>query len=390
MGFKLFLFILTIFNGLSVGHGAIKSAVGENLLFDSQSNDQIDAVIGDGKLGIGVIDPSANLHVAGLSILDEMNVSSVVMPFQTISDHASVLSDESLVFVDSSLKSLSVQLPDPSVNLGKIYHLKKRTSKNQVLIHSNGNLIDDKYQSSLLDLGHVQLVSNGSEWMTLTQYNLNSSFSSNLIAWFPFDEPNTDRSLDITENELIANRINYASSSEGWTEGVSGNAIQLDGVDDSLEVDSNQLFDSVVDLSITFWLKFNTLSSGYVLALSNNPSGGSARGVRITYNTGGNQIKSTTKLAYDPFTGVNQPRVSSGVVQLDTWIFVSYSYDADGKIRIGMDDSFSTNDALGSYLINGYELKVGNFHGAIDDLRIYDKALSQNEILELYESYQTP
>jgi hypothetical protein len=82
--------------------------------------------------------------------------------------------------------------------------------------------------------------------------------------------------------------------------------------------------------------------------------------------------------------------VSSGVVSLDTWFFVSYSYDADGSIQIGMDSSFATATAIGQNIIDGFALTTGGFHGAIDDLRIYNKALSQTEIEQLKESYPTP
>lgn len=172
-----------------------------------------------------------------------------------------------------------------------------------------------------------------------------------------------------------------------FTTGVFGRAFGFDGIDGFVAVpDDDSLDMGLGDFSITFWLKTETTwrivldkrtaipNRGYHVFLQNG-----APGLQLKDPTG------TTKF-------VGTQLVSDG-----RYHFVAITVDRDGFGRIWVDDNapdlFDPGVRPGS-LANDTELRIGRqsdafggagyMDGAIDDLRIYDRALSEDEVSYMY------
>jgi len=88
--------------------------------------------------------------------------------------------------------------------------------------------------------------------------------------------------------------------------------------------------------------------------------------------------------------------IGSSIIQLNNWVYLSASYDGQ-KLRLylncNLTDSSQANfysySTAGSLLIGSASWCIGcsqlNFHGKIDDIRIYSCALSNSEIQALYQ-----
>ena len=86
---------------------------------------------------------------------------------------------------------------------------------------------------------------------------------------------------------------------------------------------------------------------------------------------------------------------SDSTYSADTWNHVVLTIERNGNayfyINGVQDGSKSVNDIAIPFskdlLIGGYDKRALFFNGSIDDVRIYNRALSQAEITLLYNSY---
>jgi hypothetical protein len=177
-----------------------------------------------------------------------------------------------------------------------------------------------------------------------------------------------------------------------------GKAYEFDGNDDGISVDNVSLadFQPNESFSINFWI--NKLSDSDRGIINNTPST-NAEGWRITARQG-NFINFNIGSSGGDKYSVKTP---SNAFSLNDWQHVVCTYngsqdvsgmniyingekqtlgvwDNDSGVSINYDD----NIRIGS---NYNQNSSWYFDGKIDDVRIYDRALSESEIKSLYESY---
>lgn len=122
----------------------------------------------------------------------------------------------------------------------------------------------------------------------------------------------------------------------------------------------------------------------------------------------------TVTYPYTDFIHFNDTIYCKGIsvsksIRLDgNWHMCSLVFDGDGGITVGCDDSFSTGSANPTYMTANSEIYVGNpnvgttttqgyrVYGYIDCFRFFNRALSQSELVDHYNSgkglelYQLP
>lgn len=176
-------------------------------------------------------------------------------------------------------------------------------------------------------------------------------------------------------------------TSAAWTNGASGHtnaSLYLDGTDDYIESANN--FGSYKELTISAWIKTtstksegNTLISniydfgsgwqGILLNIGRNTAG------KVAYYAGGGWIESTS------------PNYNSG-----QWINIIVTHDSTGTVKF-YKNAILDGTATGKTLTNsttplfiGYE-RSGTpryFQGQIDDVRLYNYALTEEQVKVLY------
>ncbi|UCE98880.1 MAG: LamG domain-containing protein [Planctomycetota bacterium] len=210
----------------------------------------------------------------------------------------------------------------------------------------------------------------------------------NLISHWKFDEGSGTIAYD------------SAGSNDGtlvngptWTTGKIDGALDFDGVDDY--VDCGNTFASVTGSatkSIMAWVKPKTTdcsSGGLVIDLYRRSDSSSAFKIRAHGNPAiwrAGYMKTPTTYGY----------FDSGVAVATEWTHIALVQDSsdvgvyiNGVWRNGVSDgaapsiSNPPNASVGAYVYYGSALDC--FNGTIDDVRIYDKALTAEEIQELYQ-----
>lgn len=162
--------------------------------------------------------------------------------------------------------------------------------------------------------------------------------------------------------------------------GKFGNGIDFDGVDDGVTVvDSNNTLDMQGDFSISFWSKPETSKIAEIIAKKE------AGNFEIYQNSLDLNIR---------VNGLNSPLEVVNYFVLNEWVHTMISYDkTQGKIKLYKNGILLTvGDNNNEVSINDYNLNIGayqdgqyGFDGKIDEVRIYNRALSPDEVKKLYE-----
>lgn len=222
--------------------------------------------------------------------------------------------------------------------------------------------------------------------------NTNQSNPSGLVAHYPFDGD----ANDVSGNGNHAT-VNNNASLVNDRFGGSNRAYHLDGVDDNIVLPPFR-FGSAFTISL--WVKHSERTSTQVL-FSKKPDS-TIESFQLIYNGEGSYRA-------EVYSGDNQAvgRFAPTTIQNGVWKHIAVSYNGgnipssvaiyeQGVRTDAMDyteGAFSTfNDLLvqseiGSNLNNGDGTR---FKGAVDDVRIYDRALSSAEVTTLFTGGSTP
>ena len=200
-----------------------------------------------------------------------------------------------------------------------------------------------------------------------------------LVGWWKFDESTgtiaSDSSGNGNNGALKGNPV--------WrpTGGVSGGAIELSGKGDYVEISNEANFDINDKITISTWVNITDVPQEWTGIVTKGDSA----------------WRLSTSFAKNIFHfGVSSSAYLNGQATVDSgqWHNVVCVYDGqkmsiyvDGKIDFSRlwTRPIGTNDfpvCIGENI----ELKDHCFHGLIDDVRIYNYALSQDEIIELFNS----
>jgi hypothetical protein len=214
--------------------------------------------------------------------------------------------------------------------------------------------------------------------------------ADHLVAAYAFDE-----SAGATTADSSGNGNTGTLHGAGFVAGRHGNALAFDGAGDYAEATNSASLDlGGAGLTIAFWARIESTSSGvdYVIvgkpwSASSMPSPFYQYGVE--YSNSGN--KTVDFFFGDPSGGLHGPyRMGAAPA---TWTHVAYTCDGS-TVRGYLDgvERLSSADAA-SLTARGHSLRLGVdgayqqfYDGALDDLRIYDRALTAVEIQSVMET----
>jgi hypothetical protein len=208
-----------------------------------------------------------------------------------------------------------------------------------------------------------------------------------LVGWWTFDEGNGTTAYDSSgfgNNGTLTN-FNWTATS-GWTTGKIGKALSFDGVDDYVGIPHSNSLDLVNAFTVSVWVKYNTLSQAEVILWKGT-------GYDPTYGLGTIAAENGFRYWWTK-SGV---RYSSNLIpiQAGIWNYIVFTYDGsimkcylngvDRNVNNSVSaplDSFAQSLLIGKRLISEYV----PFNGLIDEVRIYNRALSADEIKVLYDA----
>jgi hypothetical protein len=201
-----------------------------------------------------------------------------------------------------------------------------------------------------------------------------------LVGWWRFDEGSGTVAGDSSGNGN--NGTIYGAT---WVPGKYGDALNFDGTDDYVEIPNSASLDPSI-FTITAWIDISAYSP-YLCPIVDRTtySGGYSLWVGGTgYNTG--------KLELTGGFG-NQATSSLITVPLNQWVFVAAVWNGS-TTTFYMNTTSETRTGYSFQDIGSLTTRIGNerwafggqfFNGVIDEVHIYNRALSANEIQQSFQ-----
>jgi hypothetical protein len=223
-----------------------------------------------------------------------------------------------------------------------------------------------------------------------------SGLSCGLVGYWTFDGKDMVGGVarDRSGNGNNGNLINIATSTF-YALGKIGQGLKFDGIDDVLTKDSptNLTFNTAFTLSA--WIKtgskttstkeivgrWDGIEYGYMLAMNQNSSDNKIK-ILLDKDVGGGSVDAA--------------RSSVNAVNDDKWHHIVGVYDGPNtRLDLYVDGVLSTASLEGtipaSISSQSRPIYIGNdngsfraYQGSIDDVRIYNRAISSTEVLQLY------
>ncbi len=170
-----------------------------------------------------------------------------------------------------------------------------------------------------------------------------------------------------------------------WTTGKMGGAIQLDGVDDLILIPySASLGIGAADYTVGIWFKFTDAIVQRGLFDDRNLDIGTKWAFYF-------ELQGTGSLIFDSYGFGYSGILATPVLTAGQWYHIMVVRDSTaGKIKMYLNGAYLSqiNDAGDSSSTNDIRIGDGYSHlrwsGVVDDARIYDTALSAEEIHNLY------
>jgi len=226
--------------------------------------------------------------------------------------------------------------------------------------------------------------------------NVKADLTTGLVGYWSFDKGNAEDESGNGRNGIV-----YGAS---IVEGKSGNAFIFDGDDDYIDLGDDPDFDITGDITITLWFKTDTPQLGFMVSnLDNiNPDNGYDLAIGYTFSVNpGETINFRLASNSNGPSGYDSAQTVSSFTD-GLWHFLTAIYTPNGVSRpkIYIDTVEQSLSYYGIPLSSigaspGYHLKIAeyspssgyfNFNGTLDEIRIYNRALSLQEIQYLYNN----
>ncbi|MBI3231684.1 MAG: fibronectin type III domain-containing protein [Candidatus Doudnabacteria bacterium] len=211
-----------------------------------------------------------------------------------------------------------------------------------------------------------------------------ASSAPNLVAEYHFDETSGTTTADSSGN---GNNGTLVNGPVWTTNGKIGSALVFDGVNDYVDAGNSPSLNPANQITIAAWAKPSSIAqSQFIVAKDNVPAGTLQYFLRFQGSSG---VRFAIRTSVDNYFTVSTPTA----IATNTWYHVVGVYDGSTmKVYVNGTLLGSTN-VSGLMANNGVNVRIGRrqdtalpFNGVIDEVKIYDRALSQSEVMGLYDN----
>ncbi|MCK5284861.1 MAG: hypothetical protein KAJ86_04660 [Alphaproteobacteria bacterium] len=246
---------------------------------------------------------------------------------------------------------------------------------------------------------------NGTAWIAMgtkiddggSQINVNAlspdDLTKDLVGHWPLDDGTGSSTAADNAQSNDGTLINMDAAND-WVAGEVGEALDFDGDNDQVEISGNLILGKA-EASICFWMYY----TGGVIARDYTPVAhfqGGYHGWKVYIDDIAGTTGHTDTISFLP-NSLSSTVIegSDNLVKQNEWMHVCTTFKGSTFIRLYIDGELDTEvtasvpNTIVSYA--GGPLKLGNerwdgkeFQGRLDDVRIYDRALSENEVQTIY------
>jgi hypothetical protein len=377
----------------------VKNTTGQ-IKFDTQFDNQAEMTLNTIGLGIGA-SPSTNLHVNGNAIVSDqfyvgggsgtanlnLNGTWSLVPENIVNDIT--LSGNTLGMIDSSGGNLFIKLPYAGNLSGRVYSLKKTSSDHKVII-TGDNLIDSYEYVQLSDneQGALKVISADGQWWILADKDADKNTvvaADNIIRWYKFEESTGTTASDSASgiDGTLLDSFTFDSNVVPGKIGYRG--LAFDGTGERIEVDDLDL-PSNYQFSVSLWAStlgdFNGTSTSWGYLITKDQFTGAAPYNMAVRRSDGKFYCYVSGDSVNANTAMNDGEWHHCVMVISGNNLSNYFNGAfQDNILVDHDQVNNENFTIGSSDAgSGYR----PFSGNIDDVRVYNKALSSEEVQLIY------
>jgi hypothetical protein len=303
-----------------------------------------------------------------------------------------MLTDGSRIIGDPTFKTLSLTTPYGKMDakLEMLESLQFTTNRDNVnMTLRNGDILSGSLGSNEFELrtlfGKVRI---GTAVITSLTVFIGGVYrepavTNGLVLYFPFDgnENGTVRDRSGKKNDGVVNGAK-------WTpRGKAGGAYEFDGQESCITVPRVDPFNTLTAMTVSAWVYLNKVPSDFAGVVSRRTPGdvwwmGIKSGFGVEVNIGGSKNgKSRT-------TGF-------GTIDTQKWYHITLTYQQKRTRQIYVDGQVADSVKISSSLPrdSSTPVRIGRGFGApetmdgiIDEVMIFDRALSPEEVKQLYDS----
>ncbi|MEM3696201.1 MAG: LamG domain-containing protein [Candidatus Bathyarchaeia archaeon] len=228
------------------------------------------------------------------------------------------------------------------------------------------------------------------------------SVDDDLVLWLQFEENLKDSSKNGYHAQSFCTPLKFE-------DGISGKALYLDGINDYIGIPDEPEFSIVNNpngMTISFWIcpatvSYPTAKDGRIRFLGKGDETNEHEWCFVIYNNESERPNRISFYIHNPEGGLGNGTYFQEPISVNEWIFITAVIDGKGKLHIYKNGTYKNSSINYTCRIHPEDrnapLTIGKrndvcefFMGRIDDFRIYSKALTENEISNLYNSYFLP
>ncbi len=217
-------------------------------------------------------------------------------------------------------------------------------------------------------------------WLSIIDNTRPAPLGSGAVGYWPLDEGEGTTAGDSSGNGN-SGRIYGAT----WVDGKFGKALSFDGVDDYVEIPDSESLD-LTSFTVEVWVYPREIKSDYQPLIV---KGEQERNYGLLIRPDEMRIHFSFKRTDGTWAASD----SVGSLTLNAWNHVAMTYDGS-KLRLYLNGQLDREVAeSGTPMQSGAPVRIGKgismftpFKGMIDEVRIYNRALSTSEIEEYYEN----
>lgn len=224
---------------------------------------------------------------------------------------------------------------------------------------------------------------------------------SGLKGWWTFDGADVvqnvaDRSGNGNHGYYtLYNNGNAVATSSLQVMGKVGQALKFNGVDQCIDAGAGSSINITGAITVSAWVLIKDTLAQRVIASKSGLGGAGANQQYALYESSSNRfafaVTNSTTISLSSIT-------ASATIANNVWVHIVGTYDGIDTTRMylnGVQVDSDTSAGYGTLQDSGKNLEIGGtngskrcngafFSGQIDDVRIYNRALSADEILQLY------
>lgn len=209
--------------------------------------------------------------------------------------------------------------------------------------------------------------------------------TAGLVAAYGFNENTGATTVDASGNNLTGS----ISGATWTTAGRNGNALTFDGLNDMVTIADAAVLD-VTRVSLMAWVRPTSLGDWRTAIIKESPASGLAYALYA-------EDQASRPAAYVNLGGNDREARGTAALAVNTWTHIAMTFDG-ANLRVYVNGVLVRTQAFsGNIVTSNLPLRVGGnnvwgefFAGQIDDVRVYNRALSLAEVQASMNAAVTP